>query len=322
MKTSRIAAMVASAVCFVGLSFAAHANPTYITFDVPGAVDTYPVAIAGNRIAGSWYDGTTYHGFVRHANGQFETFDVAGATATRATCINISGEVAGVWVDGGSVSHGFTRSPDGSTITPFDVPGGSGAVAVTGINSTGTVVGDDILTEFFLRDSLGNLTTFSGGNGSLRIAGTINDAGYMVGTLESVGTLTTAKGLLRDPLGTITDVVVPGDSFTFASAIDQNGKIGGSYSFPNLNLGFIMKPNTTFDTFAHPAASIDGGVVTGSFLNAQGHERGFIHALNGGITNVHVTGSMNTYALSIWNGKVTGNYTDSSGISHGYLRTP
>jgi hypothetical protein len=128
--------------------------------------------------------------------------------------------------------------------------------------------------------------------------------------------------MILAPGNSLTPFTVPGDTCTFAAAIDQNNRVTGSYGVTNQTLGYVRHPNTNFDTFIHPGASIDGGTVTGSFLNAQSHERGFIYVPNSGITNIHVPGSVNTYSVSIWNGNVTGNYTYSNGISHGYLRTP
>jgi len=319
-----------AALLFAFASIApASANPVITTFDVPGSASTYPMAIAGSRIAG-WYadGGGSYHGFVRKANGQIETFDVSAAVATIANCINASGEVAGIYANSDNTQHGFVRDP-GGTITPFDPPNTGGLVEVGGINSSGAVSGDDgnnnSTTEFFIRDPAGNFTTFAGDqSATYRVAGGINDAGYMVGTLRKIGSNDTAKGFVRDPNGNITRFDVPGDTFTFAVAIDQNGTVAGSYTYPFQNLGYVRHSNGNFETFSFTGTSIYNGTVTGSFQNAQGRFVSVIRAPNGATTTFHVPGASATLSAGIWNGKVTGRYylSSSNTVAHGFLRTP
>ena len=325
MKTSipRAVALAPALIVVLGWIGPAAANPTFTTFDVPGAVEIYPLGIANNRIAGTWWDGTTYHGFLRKPNGNIVTFDPSGSTATAVCCINASGEIAGSYSDASS-RHGFIRHAGGG-ITSFDPPNGDGEVKVGGINSGGAVSGDDGFTEFFLRDSGGNFTEFQLDNGAVKYVGGINDAGYMTGTTQFLCSpdCSTASGFIREPNGNITQFIVPGDTYTFGVAIDQNRRITGSYGLPDQNHGgYVRRPDGMFSTFAYAGKSIDYGKVTGSFQNAQGHERGFIRTPNGNINIFHVPGSTDTYAASISNGIVTGYYFDANNVAHGHFRTP
>jgi hypothetical protein len=56
------------------------------------------------------------HGFARLPNGNFTTFDAPGAGAganqgTRPSTSNMEGAVAGWWVDGNNLNHGFVWIP-------------------------------------------------------------------------------------------------------------------------------------------------------------------------------------------------------------------
>src|SRR5262245_11770974 len=96
---------------------------TFVTFDVPGAVNgTTPVRINNSGvITGGYGDnvGSGFHGFIRAADGSFVTFDVPGAVnATFPSAINDGGDTAGFYGDNvGSGFHGFIRGADGSFVT-------------------------------------------------------------------------------------------------------------------------------------------------------------------------------------------------------------
>jgi hypothetical protein len=99
---------------------------TFITFDVPGAVDgTYPASMnPAGAITGYYYDvNSVGHGFLR-ANGTFTTFDAPGAAliGTIPSSINPAGAITGSYYDVNFVGHGFLRATNG-TLTTFDAPG-------------------------------------------------------------------------------------------------------------------------------------------------------------------------------------------------------
>ena len=85
------------------------------TFSVPGAdKGTFPTAIVQGTLIGYYTRDLTTHGFLRN-KGIITSFDVPnGETVnlgTYALSINKSGTIAGYFVDGYGVRHGFLRKP-------------------------------------------------------------------------------------------------------------------------------------------------------------------------------------------------------------------
>ena len=71
------------------------ADFTFITFDVPGSVETHARGISTAGLVGEYRDASDRsHGFLL-TDGQYITLDVPGATNTGATGINDSGEIVG-----------------------------------------------------------------------------------------------------------------------------------------------------------------------------------------------------------------------------------
>ena len=88
-------------------------QPTFITFDPPGSINTFPESInpAGD-ITGLYFDvNFVEHGFLRARDGTITTFEVPGATHTLGIGINPAGEITGYYLDASGVTHGFVRSP-------------------------------------------------------------------------------------------------------------------------------------------------------------------------------------------------------------------
>jgi hypothetical protein len=145
---------------------------TFITFDVPGAVNgTYPAsmnpagAITGNSVDVNF----VAHGFLRASNGTLITFDVPGAEfVIFPASINPQGVITGWYYDVNFVGHAFLRARNG-TLTTFDAPGAGttgrdpGTYAV-GITPEGKIVGmyTDVndSTHGFVRSRDGEFTTF------------------------------------------------------------------------------------------------------------------------------------------------------------------
>jgi hypothetical protein len=124
---------------------------TFITFDVPGAVNgTFPTSInPAGAITGYSLDvNSVGHGFLRAKNGTITTFD---ATTYPPCCIwsfpsgiTPAGAITGSFNDGFTINHGFLRASDG-TVTTFDVPGAGASAnqgtAPLGINPAGVIMG-------------------------------------------------------------------------------------------------------------------------------------------------------------------------------------
>jgi uncharacterized membrane protein len=108
-------------------------NGTFTDIQVPGAVDTVPVAI-NNRgdIVGATYTSGGSRGFLLTKDGAFTSIAYPGAEFTSANGINASGEIVGSYSS--DVSHGFVLS-DGH-LTTLDLPGAE-STFLNGINSKG-----------------------------------------------------------------------------------------------------------------------------------------------------------------------------------------
>lgn len=153
-------------------------------------------------------------------------FDVPGAGSgagqgTYGVQINLTGTIAGNFIDGNNVQHGFLRDPYGN-LTTFDVPGGV-YLTVRSVNAWGDVVGGffdgQSKIHAFLRHWDGSFTTFDapgackmstnkGCNGTG--AWNINDIGAIVGPYEDTSGNFVAHTFVRHPNGTFITFVAPG----------------------------------------------------------------------------------------------------------------
>src|ERR1700749_206072 len=221
----------------VGHGFQRNANGKITVFDAPGAGTGIRQGTAGKdinasgEIAGYMIDsGGVIHGFFRAVTKKatVTTFDIAGAGSginqgTSASAIDDDGDIAGTFIDPGSVSHGFVRANKKGRITTFDIKRagtgfGQGTVA-NDISAGGGIVGQTIdsgtVSHGFVRnnDKKGTATVFdvkgagtSSGQGT--IANSINSAGEIVGQyIDAIGT---HHAFLRDQSGTITKFDAPG----------------------------------------------------------------------------------------------------------------
>ena len=124
-------------------SAASAGKGTIVTFDPPGALDTYPwSANADGSIVGFWYDPTdnTTKSFIRAPDGSFTTFDHADSKVTAAYSINKTGIATGYYtVDEGN-HPAFIRQIDG-TLDIFHAPGDDSGTFPIAITSKGAIAG-------------------------------------------------------------------------------------------------------------------------------------------------------------------------------------
>src|SRR3569832_159581 len=139
----------------------------------------------------------------------------------------------------------------------FDVPGAESSDAYA-INANGTVTGPYTNTgsnvpHGYMRDSLGNITTFDvKGATSGTAPNGINDHGAVVG---SYGDAAGMHGFLRRPSGKILSIDVPGSASTVATAIGKSGSIAGYYSDGTGTHGFVRDPHGILTLFEMPGAT-------------------------------------------------------------------
>jgi len=172
-----------------------------------------------------------------------------GAAGTALTGLNPSGELAGFYCSdpacgqtgNGSTNHSFVVSKQG-TFTSFDPPGAVSSQA-SGVNPSGTVVGDYTDSggvthgyqlyhgTFTTNDFPGSVFTFDGGN---------NPEGDIVGVWEDTGSVFHSFLLSH---GTYTSFDPPGAVFSDAAGINPGGVIVGVYfDSGDVEHGFIRTP--------------------------------------------------------------------------------
>lgn len=325
---------------------------TYITFDPTNSVSTNPVAInEAGAITGFYADANfANHGFVRTQDGTITSFDPPGSVSTLPAAINEAGAITGFWADANGVDHGFLRAKDG-TMTPIDAPGeGTGQFQGTlpaSINPGGVITGSYIDMNGgqhgFVRARDGSFTTFDP-PGSLGTApDSINPAGEITGNyLVSAGAgQEVPVGFVRSASGVITGNF----SSTFVEdtpvSINPAGTVSGTFADVNGNAGYFLRAKdgtvTTFDPSELGPATPLGGAINqegaliglffgGSFPNIN--LVSFLRAPDGNITLIADpnagTGFFQGTVASAINGagEITGNYSDSNGVGHGFLFTP
>lgn len=260
----------------------------FITFDVPGATATSAYGINDRgQVAGTYFDASGGHGFIRDADGIFTTFDAPGGTINSVTGINNRGQVVGSGFFGGT-STAFIRDTDGTLTTFAITEPGAFSTSASGINDLGQVAGTYFgpNSRGFVRDPSGALTTFSALGAQYTTVSGINDRGQVVGT---VGGFNLNGFFLRNADGTTTLITgLGGVGLGFGSAIGDINNLGQ---------------------------------IAGAFREASGIIHGAVLDASGAVIFFDVPGATATYGLGINDlGQVAGVYVDARG-SHGYIAT-
>jgi hypothetical protein len=234
---------------------------------------------------------------------------IPGAGQQLHYAINDRGEIAGSYVDAGAelgpdgvyppeAVHAFLKDRRGG-VTRFDVPGG-GSPLPQGVDDRGRIAGiyldSDGIQTGFVRDRNGAFTKIS-----LSAIGTkardVNDQGDVVGiygepAANELGYV--VRGYVRDRNERTTTIAIPGAAETSPYAIDDRGRIAGSY----------LDASVTPDP--------DGSAPPGTL-------HGFVWE-KGRVTRLDVPGALLTIALDVDDrGRVAGGYVDPTGMQHGFL---
>lgn len=302
VAASLLAANAAVAAFTTGSAHAAAF--TFVTFDVPGATDTFATGINNlGQIAGFYDNGVPLnepgagsgvfvdHGFTGTV-GSFATIDgPSGALSTILSGINDGGQLTGSYTTSlnntyaTNISHGFVDT--GGSLSPV-VPPGAVYTVPRGINNQGQVSGffSSTLTSTgpgtpsgFV-DTAGNFVTVdpSGTSGVLLFG--INNSSEAVGVYLTPNPSVSIP--FTDTAGTITNFLVPGLIANTLSGINDNGQIvGTAFTNPSeLGYGFveaggsfvkILVPNA-LETSA--TGINDEGQVVGYYYD--GHYHGFV----------------------------------------------
>jgi hypothetical protein len=286
--------MLRQAVAIAAVMLAAApaaADPTFITFKMPGSENTYVSDInAAGEVIGDYTTSDAGAGFVRHTDGAMESFaphrgsptamndrgDIVGrlgyrgflrradGTYKKISRPDVSTYVAGVTNDG--MVAGYTSDSQFHTqgfmfngsrrYEFFDLPDFS---SVHAINNSGMVAGYTITMSgnyLFLRDTDGTLKTFTHwGSKPFKDLAAMNDAGVMTGNLGS----TEGSELYRDPFvlfpdGTLKLFKVHGHDI-IARDINAGGVVAGYYTSNHLTHGFARAADGTITSFDCPNAT-------------------------------------------------------------------
>lgn len=340
MKCSSFIASILSVVAFSSLTTQAQ---RITTFDVPGGIDTSPLAVSTTgEVTGFYGDPATgkARGFLRHADGKILTFDVAGMN-TIPSAINSAGEIAGYYCATPiAPCNSFLRERNG-TISVTDIPGAFDVEATT-IDEMGQIAGHWIDGSdrqlAFLWGTNGNMTIFDINDASVVEPNAMNARGEMVGFWHDA-VLARGRGFLRNEHGGITyldaPAAIPTDTTPYA--INFKGEIAGIYSlkcpFPNLDNcstsphGLLREANGNFVSFDVPnslstvAVSLDArGDIIGYYENASMQIVGFLRKTNGHIMTFKAPNSETTVPSAMSSsGVATGTYFDGQGNEHGFI---
>ena len=305
-----------SFVAFLGAPAAPQTFGPFISFDPPGSKGTTVTSInATGAVVGYFYDSENHgHGFVRDPAGGITTFDVQGSAGTFPDSINRAGYIAGWYEDSSQHYYGFVRDPAG-LITDFDP--GDPFVAVTAMNSEGTVVGYDSHSGF-LRYPSGSIVGITGLNPYA-----IDDYGVLTGS-DSNG----QKGFVRNKSGqTALFAGAPGSMYTTGTSINDVGTIAGYYELGGIYFAFIRDAAGTITTFesnintVRPPFINAEGYLGASYCESPGHCYGILRTPDGTVRlYINFPEAMMT-VLSGMNatGEIAGTHVDTNNVSHGFI---
>ena len=335
---------------------------TYISFSVPGAQGTFPLAInASGTVTGYYYASPSQaRGFSRTADGTISTFDVMGGVLTQPESINAKGDIAGFYalISEGAhqVTQGFLRYANGRIVT-IGPPGQTRTPSVTepvSINDFDEIAGD------YVSDGSSSFTWSAPAGYQVPIqlsqaeatATAINASGSVVGSMIAA---TGTEGFVLHPDGYFAVITLPTTTLAngnvchpevYAESINNAGTIVGSYygCYPISEYvgGFVMSPDGAITLF-HPPGTIleqilypgsgslhllsinQAGDIAGTYIDTSAVRHGFVSNPYGTITSFDPPEGNQTTATAINDlGEVTGyyQYSKGGGPAVGFIRVP
>jgi hypothetical protein len=268
------------------------------------------------------------------------TFAPPGSVWTSPIAINNSGVIAGWYATAyNSTRSGFIREPDGTLVT-FSAPGAGrdGATTVTGINSSGTVVGyytgntgHGDQSGSFIRAPDGTLTQFNIPGALYGAEATaINDQGYVAGIWDrKLNSQVVQPVFLRELNGYVEKIYVP---FAEGSVwINSSGTMTSTYSGHTAFIRPMGGPIVKFhigDLYTVPDGINAAGTIAGDYGYAlpgakTTASRAFVRSADGTIIKYRVPDATNTWPAGINDsGVIAGSYQGRAGNLAGFLRAP
>ena len=314
----------------------------FMTYDFPGAQNTYFYALGNNGNAAGYYEDSEgkHHGIVLE-NGELRQQDFPGSVETEIYGISdATGVLTGNWIDAAGVRRGFT----GDTILEFP---GATATFSDFVNSAGNMFASYIdangLFQEYAYSSDGRYIAFDLANAEnlefFYVHG-YNDAKTRVARGKVFGDVP------RTYIGTFVDglreLQFPDSVSTEGYNINQDGSVVGFYESPDgRRHGFVANPievvdkpvfqvsgfNYTYESIDVPGvdflsltASSDYEDYAGYTKSADGEKDVAFTLIDGVFMTYDFPGSQNTYFYALGNnGDAAGYYEDSEGRHRGIV---
>ena len=317
-------------------------NGVFMTYDFPGAKNTYFYALGNDgRAAGYYEDSEGLHHGVILEDGEMRQYDFPDAVQTEIYGISdATGVMTGNWIDAAGVQRGFT----GDTILEFP---GATATFADFVNSDGNLFASYIdangLFQEYAYSSDGRYVAFELTNAEnlefFYVHG-VNDALVRIARGKVFGDVTrTYRGTFTDGLR---ELQFPGAVSTEGYNINQDGAVVGFYETPDgRRNGFIAKPiavvnqpvfqisgfNYTYESIDVPGvdflaltASSDFEDYAGYTKSTDGKKMVAFTLIDGVFKTYDFPGSQNTYFYALGNnGNAAGYYEDSEGHHRGVV---
>ena len=262
----------------------------------------------------------------------FFSIDYPGAVRTNAQGISPGGDIVGTYVDTSGNQHGFSLS--NGKFTSLDYPGAASTFA-RGISPDGDIVGSYAVPPedpqdihgFLLSQGTYSEVQFPGHLGT--VAQRIMPNGDIFGCYHDIDTMGTMHAMMRTAAG-YTGLNVQA-SMNNGATPDGN-EIVGFYTdmmTPPITHGYIIDYGT-FRPFDVPGSNLTQAwdinpqaEIVGYFRNATTTKvHGFLRSRTGEFSVIDFPGATKTQAFGINpGGEMVGAYVDSTGKTHGFLRT-
>ena len=312
-------------------------------YDFPDAVQTeiYGISDATGVLTGNWIDAA---GVQRGFTGDI-ILEFPGATVTFVDFVNSIGNLFGSYIDTDGIFQEFAYTAANGRYIPFDLANAENLefFYVHGYNDAKIRVARGKVSGDVTRTYLG---TFVDGLRELKIPGSVSTQGYNINQDSSVvGFYDTPDGrrhgFMAKPIEVIDKPVyqakgvtytyenidVPGvDFLSLTASSDYEDYAGYTKSTDGEKMVAFTLINSVFKTYDFPGSQNtyfyalgNNGNAAGYYEDSEGHHRGIVLE-NGELRQYDFPGSVETeiYGISDATGKLTGNWTDASGVRRGF----
>ena len=306
--------------------------------EFPGASATYADFVSAGRLVGSYIDAEgTYHAYIRLPDNSFASIALLDASNLDYYFVHGIND-AGIFVARAQASGDIPRTYVG-TFAGREELRFPGSVSTEGynINQDGSIVGnydtpDGRRHGFIARPTSDDRTVNAGGDWTyesidvpgvdfLELTASSDFEDYAGNTKSADGEKTVGFTLIDDVFKTYD---YPGSQNTYLYALGNDGRAAGHYQdSEGLHHGVILE-NGELRQYDFPGAvetfiygiSDATGVLTGSFIDAEGVRRGF-----SGEIIIEYPGAVATYADFVnAQGHIAGSYVDAEGVYHVYTQ--